>query len=167
MPGFNRGGFNIRDLHDLLAEMPTGQRVIGLDPGARRIGVALSDVGRRLASPYGTLLRGKLAANAAEIAAIARQEGAGGLVVGYPLDDDGHMGRAAQAARDWTRSLTEATGLPAALWDETLTTSETHEALIAADVSRQRRAELVDRLAAARMLQSALDIGRRSPESRS
>jgi putative Holliday junction resolvase len=147
MPHFNVPGFNTGTVQTLLAGLPAGQRVIGIDPGRRRIGVALSDVGRRLASPYGTLARGKLAANASEVVAIARREGAGGLVVGYPLEDDGRMGPAAQAA----------TGLPAALWDETLTTAETQAALIAADVSRARRAELVDRMAAARLLQAALD----------
>jgi putative Holliday junction resolvase len=93
-------GFNICDPGTLLAELAPGLRVIGIDPGRRRIGLALSDVGRRLATPYGTLVRAKLAANAAEITAIAGREGVGGLVVGYPLDDDGRMGPAAQAARD-------------------------------------------------------------------
>jgi putative Holliday junction resolvase len=157
MPHFNVPGFNTGTVQTLLAGLPAGQRVIGIDPGRRRIGVALSDVGRRLASPYGTLARGKLAANASEVVAIARREGAGGLVVGYPLEDDGRMGPAAQAVRDWVRALSAATGLPAALWDETLTTAETQAALIAADVSRARRAELVDRMAAARLLQAALD----------
>ena len=150
-------GFNIHDLPALLAAMPAGQRVIGLDPGSKRIGVALSDVNRRLASPYRTLTRDRLAHNAADIVAIANGEGVGGMVIGYPLEDDGRMGPAAQAARDWARALTEATGLPAALWDETLTTADTNAALIAAGASRARRAEVVDRMAAARMLQSALD----------
>ena len=158
-------GFNTCDPGTLLAELAPGLRVIGIDPGRRRIGLALSDVGRRLATPYGTLVRAKLAANAAEITAIAGREGVGGLVVGYPLDDDGRMGPAAQAARDWTRALAAATGLRAALWDETLTTSDTHAALIAADVSRARRAEVVDRMAAALMLQSALDHFARSREA--
>jgi putative Holliday junction resolvase len=147
----------IPSLPELLANLPPGQRIIGLDPGSKRIGVALSDVGRRLASPYGTLARAKLAANAAEILAIATTQGAGALVVGYPLNDDGRMGPAAQAVRDWVRALMQATALPAALWDETLTTADTHEALIAANVSRHRRAAMIDRLAATRMLQSALD----------
>jgi putative Holliday junction resolvase len=150
-------GFNIHPLAALLAALPPGQRVIGIDPGRRRIGLALSDVGRRLASPYGTLARGRLGDNARQIAALAAGEHAGAMIIGYPLDDDGRMGRAAQAVRDWARAITAATGLPAALWDETMTTAETHEALIEADVSRARRAALVDRLAAARLLQAALD----------
>jgi putative Holliday junction resolvase len=157
--------FNIHTLPALMALLAPNQRVIGLDPGSRRIGVALSDVRRRLASPYGTILRGRLAANAAEIGALAAKEGAAALIVGLPLSDGGQLGPAAQAARDWTRALTEATRLPAALWDETLTTFDTQQALIAADVSRARRAEIIDRAAAARMLQSALDSFYRGGEA--
>ena len=146
------------NLTDLAARLPQGVRLIGLDPGGRTIGVALSDVGRRLASPYGSIRRGKLAANAAEIAALARLEGAGGLVVGWPLSPDGTAGPAAQAARDWTHALAAATGLPAALWDERLSTAAVERVLIAdADLSRRRRAAVVDRAAAAWMLQGALD----------
>lgn len=146
------------NLKDLRAALPRGQRLIGLDPGSRTIGVALSDVTLMLASPYGALKRGKLAANAAEIAAIARKEGAGGLVVGLPLSMDGTMGPAAQAARDWARAVSEATGLACALFDERLSSAAVNRMLIAeADLTRAKRAAAVDRAAAAWMLQSALD----------
>jgi putative Holliday junction resolvase len=147
--------FNMTDLRGVLAP---GQRLLGLDPGTRTIGVALSDVTLMLATPYGAVARGKLAANAAEIARIARREGAGGLVVGLPLSLDGSAGPAAQAARDWTHALSEATGLPAALWDERLSSSAVNRFLIdEADMTRKRRAEIVDKMAAAYMLQAALD----------
>ncbi len=150
--------FNLTALRALLGRE---QRLIGLDPGAKTIGVALSDVRLTLASPYGSLKRGKLAANAAEIAAIARKEGAGGMVVGLPLSMDGTVGPAAQAARDWTLALSDATGLPAALWDERLSSAAVNRFLIGeADLSRRKRAEAVDRAAAAWMLQSALDASR-------
>ncbi len=150
--------FNMTDLRLRLAP---GQRLIGLDPGSRTVGVALSDVSLMLASPYGALRRGKLAANAAEIARMARREGAGGLVVGLPLSMDGSAGPAAQAARDWAHALSAAAGLPAALWDERLSSSAVNRFLIdEADLSRRRRAELVDRMAAAYMLQAALDASR-------
>ena len=120
--------------------------------------MALSDVGLSLASPYGSIRRGRLRDNAAEITAIARKENAGGLVVGLPLSMDGTVGPAAQAARDWALALSEATGLPAALWDERLSSAAVNRFLIGeADVSRRRRAEVVDRMAAAWMLQAALD----------
>ena len=146
------------NLTTLRAGLPRGQRVIGLDPGARMVGVALSDVSLMLASPYASLPRGKLRAMAARIAAIAAKEGAAGLVVGLPLSLDGSLGPAAQAARDWTRDLAEATGLPAALWAERLASSAVNRMLIGEmALTRRRRAEVVDRAAAAYMLQGALD----------
>jgi putative holliday junction resolvase len=150
--------FNLRDLRAALAR---DQRLIGLDPGARTIGVALSDVGRSLASPYGAIRRGMLRDNAAEIAAIARKEGAGALVVGLPLSMDGSIGPAAQAARDWAVALSEATGLPIALWDERLSSAAVNRFLVGeVDLSRRKRAGVVDRMAAAWMLQAALDASR-------
>ncbi len=148
-------------LPDLRAALPPGRRLIGIDPGTRQIGIALSDVGLMLASPFATLRRGKLRANAAEIARIAREQGAAGLVVGLPLSLDGTAGPAAQAARDWTHAVSDATGLPASLWDERLSSAAVNRFLVAeADLSRARRAELVDRMAAAYMLQAALDATR-------
>ena len=147
--------FNLSELRACLAR---DARLLGIDPGARVIGLALSDVRLVLASPYGSLKRGKLTQNAAEIAAIARKEGAGGLVVGFPLSMDGTVGPAAQAARDWALALSEATGLPAAMWDERLSSAAVNRALIQeADLSRKKRAISVDRAAAAWMLQAALD----------
>jgi putative holliday junction resolvase len=145
------------NLTDLEAQLPPQARLLGLDPGAKRIGVALSDVGRRIASPYGTLLRAKLKQNAAEVAAIAAKEGAGGLVIGLPLDEAQKFGPRAQAARDWAHAMSAATGLPVALRDESFTTADTHEHLIAADISRARRGEIIDKMAAAAILQAALD----------
>ena len=90
--------------------------------------------------------------------AIARKEGAGGLVVGLPLSMDGSFGPAAQAARDWALALSEATGLPAALWDERLSTAAVNRFLMQeADLSRRKRQAAVDRMAAAWLLQSAMD----------
>jgi putative Holliday junction resolvase len=150
--------FNLRDLRAALAR---NQRLIGLDPGSRSIGVALSDVGLSLASPYGAIRRGRLRDNAAEIVAIARKEGAGGLVVGLPLSMDGSVGPAAQSASDWALALSEATGLPTALWDERLSSAAVNRFLVGeADLSRRKRADAVDRMAAAWMLQAALDASR-------
>jgi putative Holliday junction resolvase len=148
------------NLTDLRTALPRGQRLIGLDPGSKLIGVALSDVLLMLASPYGSLKRGKLKANAAEVAAIARKEGAAGLVVGLPLGMDGSFGPAAQAAKDWAMALGEAAGLPVALWDERLSSSAVNRAMIEADLTRAKRAAAVDAAAAAYTLQSALDATR-------
>ena len=148
------------NLMELRAALPRGVRLIGLDPGAKLVGVALSDVSLVLASPYGALKRAKLAANAGEIAAIGRKEGAGGLVVGLPLGMDGSFGPAAQAAKDWGKALAEAAGLPVAFWDERLSSAAVNRAMIEADLSRAKRAERVDAAAAAYMLQAALDASR-------
>jgi putative Holliday junction resolvase len=151
----------ILSVQALRAQLASGQRLLGLDPGARAIGIALSDVTCLLASPHATLKRGKLTANAAEIAALARRLNAGGLVIGLPLSMDGTLGPAAQAARDWARALSDATALPAALWDERLSSAAVNRFLIQeADMTRHRRAEVVDRMAAAYMLQAALDASR-------
>jgi len=144
-------------MRDLRASLPRHARLIGLDPGSRIIGVALSDVSLMLASPYGAIPRGKLAANVAEIARIAKKEGAGGLVVGLPLSMDGSFGPAAQAAKDWALAVSQATGLPLALWDERLSSAAVNRMMIAADLTRAKRAKAVDAAAAAYMLQAALD----------
>jgi putative Holliday junction resolvase len=150
--------FNLRDLRAGLAR---NQRLIGLDPGSRSIGVALSDVGLSLASPYGVIRRGRLRDNAAEIIAIARKEGAGGLVVGLPLSMDGSVGPAAQSASDWALALSEESLLPTALWDERLSSAAVNRFLVGeVDLSRRKRAGAVDRMAAAWMLQGALDASR-------
>lgn len=151
-------------LPELRAALPRDARLIGIDPGRRTIGLALSDVLLMLASPYRSIPRGKLAANAAEIRAIADREGAGGLVVGLPLGLDGSFGPAAQAAKDWGMAVSEAVGLPVSLWDERLSSSAVNRMLVEeADLSRAKRAKAVDAAAAAYMLQSALDATRPPP----
>jgi putative Holliday junction resolvase len=145
----------------LRAALARDQRLIGIDPGSKTIGIALSDMRLTLASPFGSLKRGKLKANAADILAIARKENAGGLVVGLPLSMDGTFGPAAQAARDWAEALAEATGLPAAMFDERMSSAAANRFLIeTADVSRRKRANAVNRMAAAWLLQAALDASR-------
>lgn len=167
--GTINAGMALFNMRDLRARLAANERLIGVDPGSKTIGIALSDVRLMLASPYGSLKRGKLRANADEIVAIARKEGAGGLVVGLPLSMNGTIGPAAQAARDWTLALSEAAGLPAALWDERLSSAAVNRFLVSeADLSRKKRAGAVDRMAAAWTLQAALDASQPRPaESRS
>ncbi len=145
---------NLTDLH---AQLPRNQRLLGIDLGTRNVGLALSDVRRVLASPFGTLPRGKLADMARAIQGFARQEDIGGLVVGLPLRMDGRLGPAAQAARDWTFAIAAATQLPAAMWDERLSSAEAHRSLSVQSASQARRGATIDRLAAAVLLQAALD----------
>jgi putative Holliday junction resolvase len=152
--------FNLIDLH---AQLPRNRRLLGLDPGSHTIGVALSDVRRVLASPYGAIKRGKLAEVADAILAIAKREDVGGLVVGLPLQMDGRLGPAAQAARDWTFALMDATRLPATMWDERLSSAEANRSLSEQGANRARRAATVDRMAASVILQAALDSLRPIP----
>jgi len=149
----------------LRASLKRDARILGLDPGSKTIGLALSDVSLMLASPYGSIARGKLAGNAAAVAKIAAKEGVGGLLVGLPLGMDGSFGPAAQAAKDWAMAMGEATGLPVALWDERLSSSAVNRMLVQEmDMTRARRAQVVDAAAAAYTLQAALDATRASEQ---
>jgi putative Holliday junction resolvase len=142
----------------LRASLPRGARLLGLDPGAKTIGLALTDVSLMLASPYGSLKRAKLSVNAREVAAVVAKQGVGGLVAGMPLEMDGRFGPAAQAAKDWAMALGDAVGLPVALWDERLSSAAVNRAMVGeADMTRAKRAAAVDAAAAAYTLQSALD----------
>ena len=146
------------NMTELRARIFRGQRLIGLDLGSRTIGVALTDVTLMLASPHGRIPRAKLSVNAAEIVRISRVLGVGGLVVGLPLSLDGTAGPAAQGARDWAHAIAGATGLPTALYDERLSSAAVNRFLTdEADMTRKRRSEVVDQMAAAYMLQAALD----------
>lgn len=142
---------------DLLPHLAPGQPLIGLDLGTKTIGVAVSDTRRSLATPLETLAKGKFTADAARLAALAAQRGAGGFVLGLPRNMDGSEGPRAQASRAFGRNLARSTGLPVALWDERLTTVAAERSLIDADASRRRRAEVIDRMAASLILQGALD----------
>ncbi|QDH14178.1 Holliday junction resolvase RuvX [Formicincola oecophyllae] len=144
--------------HDLRPLLPPGTRLLGVDPGKRQIGLALSDVSLTLASPLLTLKRGKMAQNVVELENLVHRHGIGGLVVGLPLSLDGDFGPAARAAHDWGGDIAERLGLPCALWDERLSSSAVNRFLIQeADASRAKRAEVVDKMAAAYILQAFLD----------
>ncbi|GBQ26901.1 Holliday junction resolvase YqgF [Acetobacter estunensis NRIC 0472] len=146
------------NMAQLMEELSPGQRLLGIDPGSRTIGLALSDVMRMVASPCGVVKRGKLSVVADEIQKIISREDVGGMVVGLPLSLDGSFGPAAQAARDWALALSERLGIRAAVWDERFSSSVVNRLLVGeADLSRKRRQEVVDKLAAAYMLQGVLD----------
>jgi putative Holliday junction resolvase len=146
-----------RNPTDLPARLQPGQRLLGLDPGEKNVGVAISDPGFTLASPLTTLKRGQLKKLATELAAIVAAEGIGGIVVGLALNMDGSDGPKAQAARQLARNLERVLNVPVALWDERLSTAAVTRTLLEADASRKKRAEVVDRMAAAYILQGALD----------
>jgi len=121
------------------------------------IGVAVSDGLRLTATALETIRRGKFAADSARLAEIAAGRGIAGIVLGLPRNMDGSEGPRAQSARAYARNLADRLGLPVALWDERLSTVAAERALLEADSSRKRRAEVIDKLAAAIILQGALD----------
>jgi putative holliday junction resolvase len=135
-------------------------RLIGVDLGEKTIGLALSDTRRTIASPLQTLKRSKFRPDAARLLALAKLHDAGALVVGLPRNMDGSEGPRAQATRAFVRNLAPLTELAIAFWDERLSTAAVTRTLIEADTSRKRRAVLVDKMAAAYILQGALDAMR-------
>ncbi len=141
----------------LKALLAPGRRLLGLDVGSKTIGLALSDTTLTVASPFATLRRAKFAADAARLAEIAAEQGVGGFVIGLPITMEGGEGPRCQSVRQFARNLAARIDLPLAFWDERLSTAAVTRALLDADMSRKRRAETVDKLAAAYILQGALD----------
>jgi putative Holliday junction resolvase len=131
--------------------------LIGLDLGTKTIGVAVSDPDRRLATGVETIQRKAFKQDAARLLAIAGERKAVGFVLGLPINMDGSEGARAQSTRAFARNLSGLTSLPIALWDERLSTSAVERELIAMDVSRAKRAEVIDEHAAIFILQGALD----------
>lgn len=154
---------NFSDLPGLLKP---GQCLLGIDPGSTVIGVAISDPALRVASPLTGILRKKFATDAARLAEIVRARNVGGLVIGLPKNMDGSEGPAAQSARTFVKNLLAREDLPAAFWDERLSTAAVERAMIDHDVSRKRRDAKIDQAAAAYILQGALDSLRSLTASR-
>jgi putative Holliday junction resolvase len=142
---------------ELATMLPPSGALIGLDLGTKTIGIAISDPGRRIASPLLTLRRTKFKADAAALLEQAADNAAVGLVLGLPLNMDGSEGPRAQSTRAFARNLAALTPLPIVFWDERLSTAAVTRTLLDADASRKRRAALVDKMAAAYILQGALD----------
>jgi len=136
--------------------LPAGGRLAGLDVGTKTIGVALCDAGWTIASPAETILRARFAVDRAKLAEIVRRQSVRGLVIGLPLNLDGTDSPRTQSVRGFARNIA-ALDLPILLWDERWSTQAVTRTLLEADASRARRAELVDKLAAAYILQGAID----------
>ena len=136
---------------------------MGLDLGEKRIGLALSDTLLTVATPFQTLKRGKFSADAAVLVALISEHGVGGLVIGLPLNMDGSEGPSVQSARAFARNFSKVSDCPLAFMDERLSTAAVTRALLEADASRRRRSEVVDKMAAAYILQAALDRLRHLP----
>ena len=145
-------------LDDLAAALPRGTRLLGLDLGSKTIGLALSDPGLTVASPIDTIRRSKFTKDAETLLRLIADHRVGGLVIGLPVNMDGSEGPRCQSTRQFAANLLGKTDIPIAFWDERLSTAAVERVLIGeADMSRRKRGKVVDQMAAAYILQGALD----------
>lgn len=142
---------------DLTEILRKGERLLGLDVGTKTIGLALSDSLLMVATPLRTIRRGRFREDAAEILREAAAHGAGALVVGLPIALDGREGPRTQSVRQFARNLLAVRDVPIVFWDERLSTAAVERTMIEADLTRRRRSQIIDRAAAAYILQGLLD----------
>lgn len=144
----------------LIAALAPGQRLMGLDLGSKTIGLAVGDSSHKIATPFETIRRKKFGLDAAALGALIEAENIGGLVMGLPLNMDGSAGPRVQATQAFLRNLNNLPDFPARpvlLWDERLSTAAVERTLLEADTSRAKRADVIDKMAAAYILQGAID----------
>ena len=144
-------------IDDFAAELPRARALVGLDLGTKTIGVSVSDGLLSVASPLETIKRTKYTADAARLEQIIDARNIGGIVLGLPFNMDGSEGPRCQSTRAFARNFARQSELPITYWDERLSTVAAERALLEADASRRRRAEVIDNVAAAYILQGALD----------
>ncbi|MGH6984941.1 MAG: Holliday junction resolvase RuvX [Stellaceae bacterium] len=142
---------------DLKALLKPGARLLGLDVGTKTVGLALSDTRRVIASPLDTIRRARFRDDAQRIVHEVEKHCVGGIVVGLPLGLDGKPNSRVQGVRQFAQNLLAVIDLPLAFWDERLSTAAVERGMIEGDLSRRRRAEIIDRAAAAYILQGLLD----------
>lgn len=144
-------------IEELAQVLQPGQAVAGLDLGTKTIGLAVSDLSRRFATPRPVIKRVKFTQDAQVLLAFAEKEKVAAFIIGLPMNMDGSSGPRVQATRAFVRSMSEKTDLPFIYWDERLSTVAAERALLEMDVSRAKRAERIDSAAASFILQGALD----------
>jgi len=149
------------DIDAFAESLPPSGALIGLDLGTKTIGVAICDAGRRVATPLSVIRRKKFTADIESLFELTATSAPAGIVLGLPLNMDGSEGPRAQSTRAFARNLSAKIEIPIAFWDERLSTSAVTRVLIEDDVRRDRRAEVVDKLAASYILQGALERLRR------
>lgn len=147
----------LRNPADLAGKSGFGRRFLGLDIGTKTVGLALSDVLGMIATPTETLRRGKFGDDAKKLFAMVAQHDIGALVLGLPLNMDGSEGPRCQSVRQFAQNLLAVQDIDVVFWDERLSTVAAHRVMIDADLSRKRQAEVVDKMAAAVILQGFLD----------
>ena len=153
----------IRKLAELSDHLAPGQALLGLDLGEKTIGLAVSDTTLMIATPLDTLKRGKFTRDAGKLAEVIAERGIGALVIGLPINMDGSEGPRCQSVRQFAANLLERMDLDIAFWDERLSTVAVTRTMVEADISRAKQKQAVDKLAAAYILQGALDFLRNRP----
>ena len=149
----------IVDITELRAAVPTGKRLLGLDLGSKTIGLAICDSSFVIASPLETLRRRKFTQDAIDLEALIAERNVGGLVLGLPRNMDGSEGPRAPSTRQFAANLLGRSDIPIAFWDERLSTVAVERLLIdEADLSRRKRGDVVDKMAASYILQGAIDL---------
>ena len=147
----------VMTIEEMAAALQPGQAIAGLELGTKTIGLAMSDLGRRFATPRPVLRREKFTLDAEALLVFAEKEKVAGFVIGLPMNMDGSAGPRVQATRAFVRNMEQKTALPFVYWDERLSTVAAERALLEMDVSRAKRAERIDSAAASFILQGALD----------
>lgn len=148
---------NVIAMEELASRLRGNARLLGLDVGTKTIGMALSDLTRSVATPYDTIRRTKFTQDVHELRKVIEPNQVSGVVIGLPVNMDGSEGPRAQSARAFARNLSAHLDLPLVFWDERLSTVAAERALLEADASRRKRADVIDKMAAAYILQGALD----------
>ena len=147
----------LTDVADFLAALPANRAICGLDLGDKTIGFAVSDLRRQVATPILVIRRVKFTEDATRLLALLAERQLAGIILGLPLNMDGSEGPRVQSTRAFARNLEKLTPLPITFWDERLSTVAAERALLEADTSRKRRAQVIDQVAAGYILQGALD----------
>ena len=155
----------VADAVELRSALKSGERLFGLDLGEKTIGIAMTDVLLTVATPLETIARKKFSIDAETLIALIKKHGVGGLVVGLPLNMNGTEGPSAQSARAFVRNFLAKHDLPILFWDERLSTAAVTRTLLEADLSRAKRKDVVDKMAASFILQSVLDFLARKSRS--
>ncbi|MCH2547691.1 MAG: Holliday junction resolvase RuvX [Alphaproteobacteria bacterium] len=144
-------------INELISKLEPNQRLMGLDVGEKTIGMALSDVLLSIATPVDTIRRGKFTKDIQALQKIVKERNVGGFVIGYPINMNGTEGPRCQSIRQFARNIHEKLALPCFLWDERMSSLAVERMMTEGGLSRNRKAELVDKLAAGYILQGAIN----------
>ena len=146
------------DIEDFKKKLHQKSRLMGIDPGRKRVGIAISDENKIIATPYTTIIKNKYSDFVKEIIKVVKENQIKGIVIGNPINMDGTLGPKSQSSRSFIANISKTIDIPILLWDERLSTVAAEKSLIEADISRKKRGKVIDKIAANLILQSFLDF---------